>query len=201
MQSSLNHLSAVPAVVGSMLCDADGRVLARAFPPHVDPATLVSAAATLTNGTVGLESVTGAVGIVDLRFGESRIVVKPLGGGHLLFLCARSVNLQMLVLACSAVVPKLERLIAARRSPAEPGAVLDANAAGGPAGRSSHLHDAVVRIEEIIAKRDLPAFKTKGAIGIKAGFALGLIDASTPDDPGKLASLKAAAREVLGEVI
>ncbi len=63
------------------------------------------------------------------------------------------------------------------------------------------LHEAVRSIDAIIARRALPVFKTRGLIALRAGFALSLIDARTPDDAQKLERLRAAAREVLGEPI
>jgi hypothetical protein len=63
------------------------------------------------------------------------------------------------------------------------------------------LHDVVKRIDAAILRKGLPVFKTKGLIAIKAGFPLALIDAETPDDPRRIAALRAAASEVLGELI
>ena len=40
MQALLRQLNAVPGVVGTMVCDQDGRVLAHAFPPMVELATI-----------------------------------------------------------------------------------------------------------------------------------------------------------------
>ncbi len=61
-----------------------------------------------------------------------------------------------------------------------------------------HLHDTVLRIDEIIRQRNLPLFVTKGKIALQAGFALGLIDRNTPDDTGMVAKLVSAASAVLG---
>jgi hypothetical protein len=71
----------------------------------------------------------------------------------------------------------------------------------GRSGTVGQLYDTIQRIEQVIAKRNMQAFKTKGLIALKAGFSLALVDASTPDDPGKLTSLKSAAKEVLGEPV
>ncbi len=193
MQSLLSQLNAAPGVVGSMVCDTEGRLLAQAFPQHFEPALLKNAAAALASGTTGLETVTGPVGLLDLRYGEARVVIKPVTGGRLLFLCATSMNLQALVISASVAAPKLEKLIAGRQAAGEP--------SPGARARGGTLHEAVQRIERAIARKNLPGFKTKGEISLKAGFALALIDAGTPDDPEKLARLRAAAQEVLHEAI
>ena len=63
----------------------------------------------------------------------------------------------------------------------------------------SQLYETVREIERIIHQRALPLFLTKGRIAIQSGFPLGMIVKDTPDDPHKLAKLRAAAREVLGD--
>ena len=66
---------------------------------------------------------------------------------------------------------------------------------GGGLGR---LYDAVCRIDATIEQRGLDAFKTKGEIGVKAGFFLAIVTPSTPDDPERIARLSAAMQQVLG---
>lgn len=117
MQTVLSHLNTVPGVVGSMVCDADGALLARTFPSLFDDAALANAARILVDGATGLETVTGKVGMVDLRFADARIVVKPMAGAHLVLLCAAQTNLQLLNISTAVAVPKLERLVAARPPP------------------------------------------------------------------------------------
>ncbi len=192
MQSLLSQLNSVPGVVGSLLCDTEGRLLAQAFPPLFEPSRLRDAAAVLADGTAGLETVTGKVGMVDLRYGEARIVVKPMTGAHLLFLCTRAINLQLLVLSTSVAVPKLEKLVAAQPAPTSAGATAAATSGG-------QLHETVRRIDSAIARKKLDPFRIRGQIAIKAGFSLDLIGTDTPDDPDKLPKLRAAASAVLGE--
>jgi len=117
MQSVLNQLNAVPGVVGSMVCDAEGALVSNCFPPLFDNAALANAARVLADGAAGLETVTGKVGMVDLRYGDARIVVKPMAGAHLVLLCAAQTNLQLLNISASVALPKLEKLVAARPPP------------------------------------------------------------------------------------
>jgi hypothetical protein len=196
MQALLSQLNSVPGVAGTMVCDAEGRLLGHAFPPLFDASMLRDAAAALTDCLAGLQDVTGDPTMVDLRYGDARIVVKPMAGARLLMLCTPQLNSQVLSLSTSVAVPKLEKLVAAGAT-AQP---MDGPAAS-PRAQPSQLHCAVQRIEQIIVRRNLPAFKTRGEIAIKAGFALGLVDASTPDDPERLARLTQAALEVLHESI
>lgn len=61
------------------------------------------------------------------------------------------------------------------------------------------LYQTIQRIEQVIARKNLQPFRTKGLIALKAGFSLALIEAGTPDDDAKLASLRQAAAQILGE--
>lgn len=63
------------------------------------------------------------------------------------------------------------------------------------------LYQTIQRIDEVIERRALQGFRTRGLIALKAGFSLALIEESTPDDPAKVHRLKEAAREVLGEAV
>jgi predicted regulator of Ras-like GTPase activity (Roadblock/LC7/MglB family) len=117
METVLSQLNTVPGVVGSMVCDGDGTLVGKTFPSLFDDAVLSSAARILVDGAAGLETVTGKVGMIDLRYGDARIVVRPIAGGQLVLLCAAQMNLQLLNISTSVAAPKLERLIAARPPP------------------------------------------------------------------------------------
>lgn len=118
MNTVLKQLNAVPGVVGSLVCGADGQLVANAFPPLFDETVLGDAARVLADGAVGLESVTGKVKTVDLRFAEARVVMRPMAGGHLVLLCAAQTNLQLLSISAGVAVPKLEKLVAQLPPPA-----------------------------------------------------------------------------------
>jgi hypothetical protein len=60
------------------------------------------------------------------------------------------------------------------------------------------LFEAKQKIDLVIQQKGLDPAQIKGAIGLKTGILLNLLNANTPDDPAKLAKLKQAAAEVLG---
>jgi predicted regulator of Ras-like GTPase activity (Roadblock/LC7/MglB family) len=132
MESVLKQLATVPGVVGSMVCDLEGAVVSKTFPSLFDDEVLTSAARILVDGAAGLETVTGKVGMIDLRYADARIVVRPMAGAHLVLLCAAQTNLQLLNISTSVAVPKIEKLVAARPPPPPPSAVA-APAAPAPA--------------------------------------------------------------------
>jgi predicted regulator of Ras-like GTPase activity (Roadblock/LC7/MglB family) len=186
MDELLAQLNAVPGVVGSLVCDADGRLLAHAFPSTIDVSQVQRAASVLATRGPGLEAALGAAALSDFRYAGARVVVKGIDGARLLFLCAPSINLPFLTMSASGVVQKLERLVRER-----PGA-------GSAAGA---LYQAVQRVDELIVRAGGDRFKLRGQVALKAGFALDLVDPETPDDPEKLQKLKAAASAVLGKSI
>lgn len=194
MQDVLRQLNGVPGVLGSLVCGPGGELLAREFPPGWEEAALSDAARTLAESAAGLETVTGTMRMLDLRCAGARIVVRPIAGASVLFVCAPSMNLQPLAISASVAAPRLEVLVAAR----SPGGAARESVAP-PAG--GQLHATVQRINAVIERKKLDPFKTRGEIALKAGFALGFIDAETPDDREKLSKLKAVASAILREPV
>jgi len=193
MIAVLRPLITIPGVVGSLLSDPDGRVLAHAFRRTVPAAKLLEAAQVLADGSAGLKATCGPVGLIDLRFGEARILVKPLNGAHLLFLCERGVSLQPLLISAAVAAPKLERLLQGRTTPAGGMAPVRAEPGG--------LHRLVQLIDATIARRMLDRYRVRGEIAIRAGFALDFLDPDTVDEPASVERLREAARAVLGEAL
>ncbi len=129
MQPLLEGLNQVPGVVGSLVCAQDGRVLAHAFPPVFDASSLQDAATVLADGAAGLETVTGPIDVVDLRYPQARVIVKPMTSGHVLLLCSSAVNVQTLLITLSVAVKKLEKLAVAPAEEPAPIAAAPAEAA------------------------------------------------------------------------
>jgi predicted regulator of Ras-like GTPase activity (Roadblock/LC7/MglB family) len=112
MKTVLDQMNTLPGIVGSMVYNAEGRVLAKAFPALFDAEALDSAAGVLLYGIQGMEVAAGMISMLDLRYGESRIVVRPIKGANLLLLCTRQANLQFLNISVGMAIPKIEKLVA-----------------------------------------------------------------------------------------
>lgn len=110
MESVLSQLNSTPGVVGSLMCDPEGHVIAQVFPPVFDADLLKDAATALVDSSAGLENVIGSVGTLDFRYGEARLVAKPIAGATLLVLCTKSINMQLLGLSLSVAIKKFEKL-------------------------------------------------------------------------------------------
>jgi predicted regulator of Ras-like GTPase activity (Roadblock/LC7/MglB family) len=114
MQAVLNQINSVPGIVGSLVCDDDGRPVAQLFPPLFDAAMIEEAAAVLSESTFGFQNATGAVDLLDFRYQDARIVVRPMPQSFLLLLCTRAVNMQLLAISLNVAIKKLEKLLVAR---------------------------------------------------------------------------------------
>jgi uncharacterized protein (DUF342 family) len=67
-------------------------------------------------------------------------------------------------------------------------------------GDSEKIMEIWQRIEKIIRLMNLDEFKTKGAISLKAGIPIPLINSRPSGSPAQIEKLKAAGQEVLGEI-
>jgi predicted regulator of Ras-like GTPase activity (Roadblock/LC7/MglB family) len=116
MESLLSQLNTVPGVVGSLVADSEGVVLAKVFPDLFDAGMLHNVAKVLSDGSIGLEAVTGPLGMADFRFGDSRLFVKPFPGALLLVLGAKSVNPELLSISCQVAIRKMDKLLVDRKA-------------------------------------------------------------------------------------
>ncbi len=112
MQALLEDVRLLPGVVGSMFCDRRRGLLARAFPPEYDDASLQAVAAALADSVPRLAELTGPVGVVDLRYRDARVLIRPVGDAALLVLCRRTANAQEVLGFASAVSSMLLRAAA-----------------------------------------------------------------------------------------
>ncbi len=116
MQVVLEKINALPNVVGSMVCNDEGRLLASLFPPVFDSQDIVKASGALSDCALGLHDALGGIKNFDFRYGDSRILVRAFPKAFLLMLCAKTVNLQLLSISLNVVYKKLEKLVEAAES-------------------------------------------------------------------------------------
>lgn len=112
MEQVLQQINTLPGVVGSFVALADGRVAAAVFPPLFDQPIIEEAAGSLAAIRERLQ-LGESLDLLDLRYANGRILVKPLAGGLLLLLCAKEVNLQVLAISLNVGMKKLEKLLLA----------------------------------------------------------------------------------------
>jgi predicted regulator of Ras-like GTPase activity (Roadblock/LC7/MglB family) len=107
MKDILQHINSVDGVMGSALFNIKGDVLAHAFPPLIDAASLKKAVSLTVECAYGLQ-MAQTLDLLDLRYSDGRILVKAFPGAMLLLLCANSINLQILSITLNLAVKKLE---------------------------------------------------------------------------------------------
>ena len=110
MQSIMLGLTTVPGVLGGMLSDERGNILAHSFPPYFDAGTIKGAAELFQDNTIGLQDITGGVKAFDIRFELGRLIIKTLPHMFIVVLCQPAVNIQLLYISLNVAIKKLEKL-------------------------------------------------------------------------------------------
>jgi len=113
MDAILQQLNGVPGVIGSLVCGGDGAVVAHAFPPLFDAAIIEGVSATVADPASGIRNAVDSADLLDFRYGDGRIVIKPLRNAFLLLLCTKGVNLGVLTISLNVAKGKLESLLVA----------------------------------------------------------------------------------------
>ncbi|GFE57930.1 roadblock/LC7 domain-containing protein [Geobacter sp. AOG1] len=111
MKEILHQVNGVPEVVGSLVCDTTGQVLAHDFPPLFDSSIVQKAASLLTDKSLSLQNDVGLNGTLDLRYSDGRIIARELRGGLLMVLCTKAVNLAILNISLNVAKSKLEEVL------------------------------------------------------------------------------------------
>ena len=118
MEKILQDINATVGVTGSFVCDAEGRLVARALPSVFDEATFLPAARTILQTIDGLETTRRRrVHELNLVFREGRMVVKNLRVGCLYILCVRTVNIPLVNLTANVAARKLTEMLKAKEPP------------------------------------------------------------------------------------
>lgn len=122
MDEVLQQLNAVPGVIGSLVCGSDGDPIACAFPPLFDSAIIEGVAAAVTDSARGVFDATGPAELLDFRYGDGRVIIKPLQDAFVLLLCTKKVNLGVLAISLNVAKTKLESHLVARGGRQKPAA-------------------------------------------------------------------------------
>lgn len=110
MQAIMLGLTTVPGVMGAMISDERGNVLAHSFPSYFDAGTIKGAADLLQDITVGLQDATGGVKLYDIRFALGRLIIKTLPRMFIVVLCQPTANIQLLLISLNVAIKKLENI-------------------------------------------------------------------------------------------
>lgn len=106
-QAALQQLSAVPGVVGSLVFDRRGELVASEFPAVFDDAGLRQLAGRLAGDGWFQEWLGGDQAVLDLRFADGTVVVRPVDDDWLMVLCTLQANPQLLSMSLTQVARRL----------------------------------------------------------------------------------------------
>lgn len=115
MDAILQKLNAVPGVIGSLVCSRGGVAVAWAFPPLFDISLLEGVSAAVADPASGVMGAAGPADLIDFRYGDGRVIVKPLQDAFVLLLCTRKTNLEVLTISLNVAKAQLEPLLAVPR--------------------------------------------------------------------------------------
>ncbi len=107
MENNLTEINSLLGVIGSFVCDADGRLVAQALPDAYDGDKLSVTARVVAQTLQALETSGQRVTDMDLQFESGRLILKNLRGGTLAILCARNINLPLLNMTASITAKKI----------------------------------------------------------------------------------------------
>lgn len=124
MDAILHNLNAVPGVIGSLVCGRDGVMVASAFPPLFDTAIIEGVSAAVADPASGVQNAAGRAELLDFRYGDGRLIIKPLQDAFVLLLCTKKVNLGVLTISLNVARTRLEaHMAAAQETQRKPAAV------------------------------------------------------------------------------
>jgi predicted regulator of Ras-like GTPase activity (Roadblock/LC7/MglB family) len=112
MDKVLQQINLVHGVIGCLVCNNEGEVLANAFPPIFDTHVLQNAASLSIDSVAGVSEFSGGVDLIDLHCSDGRILIKNMPKGCLLLLCVGTLNMQMLNISLNVAVNKLNASLA-----------------------------------------------------------------------------------------
>ncbi|HET8542686.1 MAG TPA: hypothetical protein VFL83_22620 [Anaeromyxobacter sp.] len=124
-EAALQQLGAVPGVVGSLVFDAGGQVLASAFPPVFDAGGLRGLAERLGADGYFHEWMAAEDAALDLRYLDGNVAVRTVDRSWLLVLYTAQANAQLLTMSVTQVVRRLRAAGLRPQAPPAPASPLD----------------------------------------------------------------------------
>ena len=115
MELILQQLNSVPGVVGSLVCGRDGVMSACAFPPLFDTAMIEGVSSSVADPAGGILKAAAQADLLDFRYGEGRVIIKPIQDAFVVLLCTKKINLGVLTISLNVAKGRLESLMASAR--------------------------------------------------------------------------------------
>ena len=107
VREQLANLSKTPGVLGSCLCNKNGRVLTSVMPDIFDPDSVSKAGRAAAEALTALETFDDGTWELDFVFEQYFCVVRPAGEHLILLLCEHTVSMPVLKLSINVVVNRI----------------------------------------------------------------------------------------------
>jgi predicted regulator of Ras-like GTPase activity (Roadblock/LC7/MglB family) len=131
MQTILERINSVPGVTASLVCDAEGQVVASLSSVPIDEEALAVAGRAATQTAMGIQTARrGKFRQMDVIYKAMRLIVRSMQTGFLCILCVPQTNIPLLDLTIAGATLRLPEMIELRatepvaRSAPEPGGEL-----------------------------------------------------------------------------
>lgn len=109
MEEVLKQIKTVPGTLGCMVYDDQGHLVSSVFPAIFDQQTLRGAVKTVFENLPGLKDLAGGVKMIDFRFQNGRVAVRPVDGGCLVILGDGTISLQSLIISLNVAIKQVEK--------------------------------------------------------------------------------------------
>lgn len=119
LESALQEINTVHGVIGSFVCLNDGSLVAQVVPKSIMSAQIAAAASVVAQTVQAIDTLEHQVLDADLLYENAHVVWKNMGGGLLVILCQRSINVQLLNLKTDGIAKKIKAELASVAKPAE----------------------------------------------------------------------------------
>ncbi len=111
-QSVINDLLTIQGVEGALLSNANGEVLARRMPDHMNTEQMQAAANLINQNRGAASSAVGNLKYCEFRYHDKNVFIYYLNHGQLLLLCSAKVNPERTALEVSLLSVAIEKLLA-----------------------------------------------------------------------------------------
>jgi predicted regulator of Ras-like GTPase activity (Roadblock/LC7/MglB family) len=108
MRKILQQIHTTPGVIGSLVCDLEGRLIAELVPPSIDKRLVAVILNSIKENSSILNKPDSGIKKFDLPYDDTTVVAKAFSRGFLLLFCARGFNRSTIQIALNKSAQSLE---------------------------------------------------------------------------------------------
>lgn len=108
MKTTLMQANSTPGVIGSLVCDFEGRLIVEAIPALIEKSLIAAVLDTIRENSVTLKKSDGGIKKFDVRDDDISVIVKSYSGGVLLLFCCKDFSGPIIQVAMNITAKRLE---------------------------------------------------------------------------------------------